>query len=88
MKLLSLHQAHKYKSTRGALKSKKRFKIYTIFILMNLNSGAKLGGAEFWTSGTDLGCEGNYGYCSSTRLLRDEAECVEQYIFMSKFSML
>ncbi|XP_059488790.1 uncharacterized protein LOC132204343 isoform X2 [Neocloeon triangulifer] len=29
--------------------------------------------AQFWTSGTDLGCEGSFGYCSSNRLLRREA---------------
>jgi hypothetical protein len=30
----------------------------------------------FWTSGTDLGCDGNFGYCTTNRLLRDEAKCV------------
>ncbi|XP_059483609.1 uncharacterized protein LOC132201452 [Neocloeon triangulifer] len=27
----------------------------------------------FWTSGSDAGCEGNYGFCSAKRLLRKEA---------------
>jgi hypothetical protein len=27
----------------------------------------------FWTSGTDIGCEANYGYCAVNRLLRQEA---------------
>ncbi|XP_059489187.1 uncharacterized protein LOC132204590 [Neocloeon triangulifer] len=27
----------------------------------------------FWTSGSDRGCEGNYGYCTAKRLLRKEA---------------
>lgn len=32
--------------------------------------------AKFWTSGMDLGCKGSYGYCTTNRLLRDEAKCV------------
>ncbi|XP_065341530.1 uncharacterized protein LOC135940537 [Cloeon dipterum] len=29
--------------------------------------------SKFWTSGTDSGCKGTYGYCGSNRLLREEA---------------
>ncbi|XP_059476156.1 uncharacterized protein LOC132197103 isoform X2 [Neocloeon triangulifer] len=28
---------------------------------------------NFWTSGSDIGCEGKYGYCTAKRLLRKEA---------------
>jgi hypothetical protein len=27
----------------------------------------------FWTSGTDRGCESFYGYCTTKRLVREEA---------------
>ncbi|XP_059476553.1 uncharacterized protein LOC132197337 [Neocloeon triangulifer] len=41
----------------------------------SLIASAKATGTNdnFWTSGSDMGCEGTYGYCTAKRLLRKEA---------------
>ncbi|XP_059485064.1 uncharacterized protein LOC132202272 isoform X2 [Neocloeon triangulifer] len=49
---------------------------FTFDLLKNAFKNGKILPAQFWTSGTDLGCEGNFGYCSSNRLLRKEARWV------------
>ncbi|XP_059470805.1 uncharacterized protein LOC132193884 isoform X2 [Neocloeon triangulifer] len=46
---------------------------FTFDQLRNASISGKISPAQFWTSGTDAGCEGNFGYCSSNRLLRKEA---------------
>jgi hypothetical protein len=73
MKLLSLHQDFKYNSIRKALASKCVYPLL-IDLIVNDSAGAKQQPSKFWTSGTDLGCEGNFGYCSTNRLLRNEAK--------------
>jgi hypothetical protein len=76
MKLLSLHQDYKYKAIVDALKSGIHFIIMIIVKMTVYFAAAKQPPAMFWTSGTDLECEGNFGYCTTNRLLRDEAKCV------------
>ena len=48
---------------------------YTVAKIINFAAG-KLLEATFWTSATDLGCEGSFGYCSTKKLIRDEAKQV------------
>jgi len=76
MKLLSLHQDYKYKAIVDALKSGFHVSIKIIVKMTVSLLVAKQTPSMFWTSGTDLGCDGNFGYCTTNRLLRDEAKCV------------
>ncbi|XP_065350638.1 uncharacterized protein LOC135946356 [Cloeon dipterum] len=45
-----------------------KYKAITAGIEVNMGDAA-----FYWTSGTDTGCESNFGYCAVKRLLRDEA---------------
>ncbi|XP_059486530.1 uncharacterized protein LOC132203084 isoform X2 [Neocloeon triangulifer] len=60
MSLMSLDAKHKYDA------------------LANIFNSSQMGGEAqnltFWTSGTDEGCESNFGYCSAKRLFRNETK--------------
>jgi hypothetical protein len=70
MKLLSLYQDFKYKNIEAALKSKAISNAPNLLSLLKDSSATP---SIFWTSATDEGCEGSFGYCSTSRLVRKEA---------------
>jgi len=73
MKLASLHQDFSFNLVTKAFKSELFLSCLPPIRPENIKTDATIPSSVFWTSGTDLGCEGNYGYCSTKRLLRSEA---------------
>jgi len=75
LKLISLHQGFKFDTIPRALKCIKHLnnilKLKQLCAVMLL--AKNLTTSLFWTSATDNGCEDSFGYCSSKRLVREEA---------------
>jgi hypothetical protein len=72
MKLVSLHQDFAYEMLAEALKSFIQL-LYPIFFIEKYFQDKTVGLSMFWTSATDEGCEGSFGFCSTNRLVRREA---------------
>lgn len=86
MKLISLHQEFLFDSLSKALKG---FVLQLKFrsIILSAYAVRNAGGGKFWSSATDLGCNDHYAYCTTNRLLREEARW-EQWTFSIPFLRL
>jgi hypothetical protein len=74
LNLLSLNHDFTYKIVSDALTGIESF---VALILKNNFCVLKAGGVEpgvFWTSGSDVGSEGKFGYCASNRRVMSEAK--------------
>jgi len=68
MKLLSVEYDYEYSNLVEAMKSI----INYILIGFHLQKSSAASAGEYWTSGSDIGCEGAYGWCTVNKLIRDK----------------
>jgi len=78
LKLVSLHQVFKFQSIPAAAKSRSRiYFLFSSYLTALIDTFQIADGSvqpgSFWTSATDQGCEDSFGYCSTNRLVREEA---------------